>query len=228
MKIRTLLLLSSAAIVCTSQSYAQDAADSRPKPQSHKEKTSYIFGLNTGEMLQRQNIELDLKHLFLGIEDSLGAKPPRLAKSEIEETMHTLRQGMVVKLAKENQKQGEEYLARNKKREGVVTTKSGLQYEIVKAGNGPTPTASSKVAVHYKGTLIGGKEFDSSYRTGKPAKFPVTGVIPGWVEALQLMRKGAKWKLAIPPHLAYGANGAGRMIGPNATLLFEVELVDIL
>jgi len=126
-----------------------------------------------------------------------------------------------------NKKEGEIFLEANKKKEGVQTLPSGLQYKVLKAGAGKKPTATDTVTVHYRGTLIDGKEFDSSYQRGKPVTFPVNGVIPGWTEALPLMEEGAKWELFIPSNLAYGERGAGRDIGPNATLIFEVELISI-
>ena len=129
--------------------------------------------------------------------------------------------------ADENRQQGEAFLATNAQVEGVVTLPSGLQYKIIREGTGKQPTASDTVTVHYRGTLIDGAEFDSSYSRGQPATFPVNGVIQGWVEALQLMKEGAKWQLFIPPELAYGERGAGRDIGPNATLIFDVELLTV-
>ena len=129
--------------------------------------------------------------------------------------------------AKENQKQGEAFLIENEKKEGVVALTSGLQYKVVDEGTGETPAATDTVVTHYRGTLIDGKEFDSSHRRGEPASFPVNRVIAGWTEALQLMQVGAKWELFIPPDLAYGERGAGREIGPNSTLIFEIELLGI-
>jgi FKBP-type peptidyl-prolyl cis-trans isomerase FklB len=129
--------------------------------------------------------------------------------------------------ADKNLKAGEAFLAENAKKEGVVTLPSGLQYKVIEAGSGKTPKASDTVTVNYRGTLIDGKEFDSSYKRGEPATFPVSGVIAGWTEALQLMKEGAKWQLVIPPGLAYGEKGAGPVIGPNSTLVFEVELIKV-
>ena len=134
---------------------------------------------------------------------------------------------MAKQQGEKNKKEGEIFLETNKKKEGVQTLPSGLQYKVLKAGAGKKPTATDTVTVHYRGTLIDGKEFDSSYRRGKPATFPVNGVIPGWTEALQLMEEGAKWELFIPSNLAYGERSAGGDIGPNATLIFEVELISI-
>ena len=129
--------------------------------------------------------------------------------------------------AEENLSQGEAFLAENGKREGVITLPSGLQYEMMRDGSGDMPVATDTVVTHYRGTSIDGKEFDSSHRRGEPARFPVNRVIAGWTEALQLMKVGSKWKLFIPSHLAYGEQGAGRAVGPNATLIFEVELLAI-
>jgi FKBP-type peptidyl-prolyl cis-trans isomerase FklB len=136
-------------------------------------------------------------------------------------------QEMVKKLGEKNKVEGEAFLAENKKKEGVITLPSGLQYKVIKAGTGKKPKATDTVTVHYQGTLTDGKEFDSSYRRGQPVTFPVNGVIPGWTEALQLMEEGAKWQVFIPSSLAYGDRGAGRDIGPHATLIFEIELVSI-
>jgi FKBP-type peptidyl-prolyl cis-trans isomerase FklB len=130
-------------------------------------------------------------------------------------------------VAKKNKAEGEAFLAENKKKEGVKTTPSGLQYKVIKPGKGKKPKSSDTVTVNYRGTLIDGTEFDSSYKRGQPATFQVSGVIPGWTEALQLMEEGAKWQLFIPSNLAYGERGAGGVIGPNATLIFEVELISI-
>jgi FKBP-type peptidyl-prolyl cis-trans isomerase FklB len=129
--------------------------------------------------------------------------------------------------AEKNIKAGEEFLAANKVKEGVVTTESGLQYKVIEEGSGPKPSPTDNVTVHYKGTLINGEEFDSSYKRNQPATFPVNGVIKGWTEALQLMSKGSKWELYIPSEIAYGAQGAGGAIGPNEVLIFEVELLEI-
>ena len=129
--------------------------------------------------------------------------------------------------AEANRQKGEAFLVENQKKEGVITLPSGLQYKVIEEGTGESPKPNDTVVTHYRGTLIDGKEFDSSYRRGEPASFPVNRVIAGWTEALQLMKVGAKWQLFIPPELAYGERGAGRAIGPNAALIFEIELVEI-
>ena len=157
-----------------------------------------------------------------------------MTEQQMREVMAGLQKSMAAKQAEQikelsdkNQKAGEAFLAENKKKEGVVTRPSGLQYKVLKDGSGETPKATDKVKVNYKGTLIDGKEFDSSNKLGKPAEFQVNKVIAGWTEALQLMKVGSKWEVFIPSNLAYGDRGAGPMIGPNSTLIFEVELVSI-
>jgi FKBP-type peptidyl-prolyl cis-trans isomerase FklB len=141
--------------------------------------------------------------------------------------MAAFQKEMIAKLGEKNKAEGEAFLAENKKKEGVKTLPSGLQYKVIKAGTGKKPKVTDTVTTHYRGTLMNGTEFDSSYRRGQPVSFQVNGVIPGWTEALQLMEEGAKWQLFIPSNLAYGERGAGRDIGPNATLVFEIELLSI-
>lgn len=199
-----------------------------------KEKISYIIGMEIGGNFKKQSIDIDPDILARGIKDGLsGAKPP-LSEQEAREVMTAFekemrsRQEAARKAAGEkNKKEGEAFLAENKNKEGVKTLPSGLQYKVIKAGTGKKPSATDTVTAHYRGTLIDGTEFDSSYKRGKPVSFPVNGVIPGWSEALQLMEEGAKWQLFIPSNLAYAERGAGRVIGPHATLIFEVELISI-
>jgi len=169
-----------------------------------------------------------------GLKDALSGAKPLMSDEEIDAMrrkyraeMQRKRAAAMERAAQENAERGAAFLAENKAKPGVVTLQSGLQYKILKAGEGPKPTAKDTVECHYRGTLIDGKEFDSSYRRGAPATFPLAGVIPGWREALQHMPVGSKWQLVIPPQLAYGARGAGHDIGPNATLVFEVELLAI-
>jgi FKBP-type peptidyl-prolyl cis-trans isomerase FklB len=157
-----------------------------------------------------------------------------MTEQEIKETVTALQKDLQVKqqeqvkvLAEKNKKEGEAFLAGNKKKQGVITMPSGLQYKIMTDGKGKSPKATDMVTVNYKGTLIDGTEFDSSYKRGQPATFNVNGVIPGWTEALQLMKEGSKWQLFVPSNLAYGERGAGGPIGPNAVLIFEVELISI-
>jgi len=197
---------------------------------SQKEKVSYIIGMEIGSNLKKQLADVDSTILAKGIQDALTDRKPLLTEKEIQETMAAFQKEMMVKqteVAKKNKAEGEAFLSENKKKEGVKALPSGLQYKVIKAGTGKKPKSNDTVTVHYRGTLINGAEFDSSYKRGQPVSFQVSGVIPGWTEALQLMEVGAKWQLFIPSNLAYGEQGAGRDIGPNATLIFEVELVSI-
>jgi len=198
---------------------------------NQKDKISYIIGMDIGTNLKKQSIDIDSNILAKGVKDALAGTKPLLTEQEIQETMVAFQKAMMVKqaeVAKKNKVEGEAFLTENKKKEGVKTLLSGLQYKVIKAGTGKKPKSTDTVTAHYRGTLIDGTEFDSSYKRGQPATFPVSGgMIPGWTEALQLMEEGAKWQLFIPSNLAYGEQGAGRDIGPNATLIFEIELVSI-
>jgi len=201
---------------------------------SQKEKVSYSIGMDIGNNIKKQAIDIDPELLARGIKDAFSTGKPLMTEEEIRQTMMAFQKEMRAKQGEQmkkdgekNKKEGEAFLAENKKKEGVITLPSGLQYKVIKAGKGKKPQASDKVTVHYRGTLLNGTEFDSSSRRGQPATFPVSGVIPGWTEALQLMEVGAKWQVFIPSNLAYGAGGAGNMIGPNSTLIFEVELISI-
>jgi FKBP-type peptidyl-prolyl cis-trans isomerase FklB len=197
---------------------------------NQKDKVSYIIGMEIGMNLKKQAIDIDSTILARGMKDALSGTKPLLTEQEIKETMGLLQKEMMAKqseVSKKNKAEGEAFLAENKKKEGVKTLPSGLQYKVIKAGTGKKPKSTDTVTAHYRGTLINGTEFDSSYKRGQPASFPVSRVIPGWTEALQLMEVGSKWQLFIPSNLAYGEQGAGRDIGPNATLIFEVELVSI-
>jgi FKBP-type peptidyl-prolyl cis-trans isomerase FklB len=202
---------------------------------STKQKASYAIGMNWGTGLHRQAIDVDTAALLQGMKDALaGGKTlltedeARAALMQLQSEMQAKQQAKATKEGEANKKEGDTFLAANKSKEGVVTLPSGLQYKILKEGSGPKPTATDSVVCNYKGTLINGTEFDSSYKRGEPATFPVTGVIKGWTEALQLMPVGSKWQLFIPPDLAYGPRGTpGGPIGPNATLTFEVELISI-
>jgi FKBP-type peptidyl-prolyl cis-trans isomerase FklB len=197
---------------------------------NQKDKMSYIIGMDLGNNLKKQSIDVEPNILAKGVKDALAGGKPLLSEQEIRETMTTFQNEMKVKqevVAKKNKEQGNSFLAENKKKEGVKTLQSGLQYKVIKAGIGKKPKLNDNVMTHYRGTLIDGTEFDSSYKRGQPATFQVSGVIPGWTEALQLMEEGAKWQLFIPSNLAYGERGAGGVIGPNATLIFEIELISI-
>jgi FKBP-type peptidyl-prolyl cis-trans isomerase FklB len=190
--------------------------------------------VNIGTNFKNQAVDVDPDILAQGLKDGISGAKPLLTPQEVQEVMGSFEKEMMAKqeerkktIGAKNQKEGEEFLAENKKKEGIQTLPSGMQYKVIKAGSGKKPTLTDTVTTHYRGTLIDGKEFDSSYRRGKPATFPVNGVIRGWTEALQLMEEGAKWQLFIPSSLAYGERGAGQMIGPHATLIFEVELISI-
>ncbi len=197
---------------------------------SQKEKMSYIIGMDMGKNLKNQSIDIDQAAFARGIKDALSGGKSSLTDEEIRQTMTVFQKEMMAKnqaLGEKNRKEGEAFLAGNKKKQGVITLPSGLQYKVINAGKGRKPKPTDTVTVHYRGTLIDGTEFDSSYRRGQPATFPVNGVIPGWTEALGLMQEGAKWQIFVPSNLAYGERGTGGQIGPNATLIFEVELVSI-
>jgi FKBP-type peptidyl-prolyl cis-trans isomerase len=176
--------------------------------------------------------DLDAEVLSAAIRDALSGKESRLTDEEMLAAVASLQERTVAAMqasikekAQKNLAEGEKFLAENKTKEGIKTTDSGLQYKVLEEGEGPSPKAGDTVTVHYRGTLVDGTEFDSSYQRGEPATFPLTGVIPGWTEALQLMKKGSKWVLFIPSELAYGERGAGNRIPPNSTLIFEVEMI---
>ena len=192
------------------------------------DKVSYALGLSIGNNFQNSGIkDLQVEDFIKGLTDVMEEKQPAITYDEAKEVINEY----FIKLQKEkmeiNKKAGEEFLHINKGRAGVVELPSGLQYQVLKQGNGAKPAATDKVKCHYHGTLINGTVFDSSVQRGQPAVFGVNQVIPGWVEALQLMPVGSKWRLFIPSNLAYGEHGAGEMIEPNSTLIFDVELLDI-
>jgi len=199
-----------------------------------KDKASYAVGLNIGENLRKGSIDVDPKIVLRGINDALTGGKKLMTDDEVKAALAALqndvrqKQGeMMQQVAANNKKAGDAFLAANKTKEGVVTLPSGLQYKILKQGTGPKPTASDTVLCHYRGTLINNTEFDSSYKRGQPQAINLGQVIKGWTEALQLMPVGSKWQLFIPPQLAYGENTSGPLIGPDSTLIFEVELISI-
>lgn len=199
-----------------------------------KDKVSYSIGLDIGSTLKKQNIDVNTDTLFAGLKDALTGAKPQMTEEQMKETMAAfskeLRDKQMAAMQEATQKNasvGQKFLAENKTKPGVKTTASGLQYKVLKEGSGPSPKETDTVVTNYRGTLINGTEFDSSYKRNEPVTFPVNGVIKGWTEALQLMKKGAKYQLFVPAELAYGPRGAGQDIGPNETLIFEVELVDI-
>ena len=192
------------------------------------DKVSYALGLSLGNNLLSSGITaLNVEKFSKGVQDVLEQNQPEISYQEAQNVINEYFQNLQAKLSEKTIAEGKAFLEENGKRSEVITLQSGLQYEIIKEGNGSVPTANNTVNVHYHGTLIDGTVFDSSVRRGEPATFGVTQVIAGWVEALQLMPVGSKWKLYIPSNLAYGAQGAGQHIGPHTTLIFEVELLGI-
>ncbi len=221
----TLACLFSATLVIS----AQDT-----KLETQKEKISYVIGWDIGSNLKSQSININVDLLILGLKDALAGKKQLLSEAEMQEVSRIFQQEHQAKQAEvrnksadKNKKAGEEFLAQNKTKKDVKVLPSGLQYKVISEGAGEIPKLTDTVSVHYKGTLIDGTEFDSSYSRNQPATFPVSGVIKGWVEALQLMKVGSKWELYIPSSLAYGDRGASDKIGPNATLIFSIELLSI-
>lgn len=236
------LVLSAAAMT-----FADDAAEKAPKeaPKKTSEKAeldlsttrlkaSYAIGLTIGKSLQADGLEVDVANVAAGLRASLEGTTPKLSTAQIREAISVFQQEMQGKLIARRQAEGEKnkadgqaFLAKNAKKEGVVTLESGLQYEVLKKGDGKKPTANDRVRTHYHGTLLDGTVFDSSVEREEPITFGVGGVIAGWTEALQLMQVGAKWRLFVPSNLAYAERGAGADIGPHSTLIFEVELLGI-
>lgn len=213
-------------------------AEEAPKgdPKVSKEIISYAIGLSVGQNMKRDDLgsEVDPAVILKGLQDGLSGAKAQFTDAQMREAMIGLQTKVMAKrqdaakvALEKNKKEGETFLAENAKKEGVKTTASGLQYKVLREGAGDAPKATDKVKTHYKGTLIDGTEFDSSIARNEPAVFPVNGVIKGWTEALQLMKVGSKYQLFIPAELAYGADGAGDKIGPNSTLVFEVELISI-
>ena len=209
-------------------------AEDRPALKDAKDKVSYSIGLDIGMTFQKQKMEINSDVLAAGLKDGLSGAKPLLSPEEVRQVMTQFSKDMREKTAAANKeaadkntKEGEKFLAENKAKPGVKTTASGLQYKVEKEGSGTPPKETDTVEVNYRGTLIDGTEFDSSYKRGEPATFPVDRVIKGWTEALQLMKPGAKYQLFIPSNLGYGPGGTGGDIGPNATLIFEVELLSV-
>src|SRR6516164_9805467 len=200
-----------------------------PQLKDQKDKVSYSIGMNIGANLSRQKVDINPDVLAAGIKDAIAGKP-QLTQDQVKDVMQQFEKDMEQKqkdAGEKNKADGAKFLEENKKKPGVKTTASGLQYKVIKEGTGPQPKATDMVTVNYRGTLIDGTEFDSSYKRGQPATFPVNGVIKGWTEALQLMKQGSKFQLFIPANLAYGERAMGPDIGANSTLVFEVELQDV-
>ncbi len=229
MRMRPTLILALAVGLLAIQASAQETATLT----TQKDKVSYGIGVQVAASLKGQGIDVDPNLLVKGLRDALSGQKLLMSDEELSATMAAFQQEMVQKqtqaraqAAEENKKSGDTFLAGNSKKDGVVTLPSGLQYKILVAGQGQKPSEADTVSCNYRGTLIDGTEFDKS-EAGKPASFEVKAVIPGFKEALQLMTVGSKWQFFIPPDLAYGERGAGNVIGPNTTLVFEVELVSI-
>ena len=242
-KVIKLLVCVSVLSISTSLMGAEKTAGNISIFKNEADKLSYAIGMSISSSLKRTEKDTDLNYTIIiqAIKDMTGGKEPLLSDDEMKEVLGTFQtkmrekamaaqkeqQAKVMADAPKNIAIGKAYLEANKKKEGVKVTASGLQYKVLKQGTGPKPAKSDKVRVHYTGTFVDGKEFDSSVKRGKPAEFPVTGVIKGWTEALLLMNTGSKWQLAIPSELAYGKTGRAPSMPPSATLLFDVELLDI-
>lgn len=220
-------------IMCMALAASPVFAAEKSELKTQKDKVSYAIGLDIGAGLKKNEVDVDVDILARAIKDTFAGKKPLMTEEEVKTTMTDFQKNLQAKQqermkaqGEKNKKEGEDYLAKNKSKEGVKTLPSGLQYKVITEGKGKSPKATDTVTVQYRGTLIDGTEFDSSYKRGQPATFPVNGVIKGWTEALQLMKEGSKWQLVIPSELAYGEKGGGP-IGSNAVLIFEVELVSI-
>jgi FKBP-type peptidyl-prolyl cis-trans isomerase FkpA len=229
-KLAMIGLMASAALVAGCK---KDAPKAEPKLETLEQKVSYLMGQQMGQGVKQMDINLDTDIVLMAIADAKAGTPSRIAKEdeakviqEFQATMKTKQEEKAKKLSETNKAAGEKFLAENKVKEGVQTTASGLQYKVITAGTGVKPKATDTVKVNYAGRTIDGKEFDSSIKRGEPVEFPVGGVIPGWVEALQLMPQGSKWEVYIPSALAYGPNG-NQAIEPDSTLIFEVELLEV-
>jgi FKBP-type peptidyl-prolyl cis-trans isomerase FklB len=205
-------------------------AEDKLELKTQKDKLSYAIGVDMGNSFKKNfnksEFDIDPDIMVRGMKDVQAGSTPLMTDQEVRETIMAWQKDIQAKRAEKNKKDGEAFLAGNKKKKDVKVLPSGLQYKVITAGKGKTPKATDTVTVNYQGTLIDGTEFDSSYKRGQPATFPVNGVIKGWTEALQLMKEGSKWQLVIPADLAYGERGGGP-IGPNAVLIFEIELLSV-
>ena len=223
---RSGLLSALSLLIFTSSAVVADSG----KLDTDKKKLSYTVGYSVGMNLKSGKMDIDAKIIGQAIDDVMSGKTPSLSESEMKAAMGKF-QAEKAKVSaaagEKNKAVGEQFLTENKAKKGVVTLPSGLQYKEIIAGKGNKPKLTDSVSVHYRGTLINGKEFDSSYKRGAPTTLKANGVIKGWQEALQLMTEGAKWQIYVPGDLAYGPRGAGGMIGPNETLIFDIELVAI-
>ena len=218
-----------ASVIVLSVVLTVSGEDKPAQLKDQKDKFSYAVGLNIGMNFKRQNVDVNVDNVLAGLKDGIAGKP-QMNTDQIRETMMAFEKDMQQKQAeagKKNEADAQKFLADNKKKDGVKTTSTGLQYKVITEGKGAQPKATDTVTVNYRGTLIDGTEFDSSYKRGQPATFPVGGVIKGWTEALQLMKAGSKYQLFIPPDLAYGERSPSPTIPPNSALIFEVELMSV-
>lgn len=198
--------------------------------ETDEQKLSYIFGVQVGQGLKNEGVDIEMDAFTAGIKDMLEGNKPQIDQASAQALVQQYQQKKQMEMAEtaaKKQQEANDFLAKNAKEDGVVVTATGLQYKIIEEGTGKSPTAQDKVVAHYTGKLLDGTVFDSSHERGEPATFPVSGVIKGWQEALPLMKEGAKWQLVIPANLAYGDRGIGNVIGPNETLMFDIELVSI-
>jgi FKBP-type peptidyl-prolyl cis-trans isomerase FklB len=228
-----------ASTTASTNAFVPNAPLSNPEANSilknDEDKLSYSFGLNMGSNIKRESIDVNPDAVIRGIKDGLEGKPPLMNEQEVRQIQDHFRRELMAKreakaaeLREKNKAEGEKFLAENAKKEGVKTLPGGVQYKVIKEGSGPKPAPTDRVKVQYRGKLINGTEFDSSYKRGpEPATFGVSQVIKGWTQALTNMPVGSHWELYIPSDLAYGPNGSGRLIEPNSTLIFDVDLVDI-
>ena len=200
------------------------------KLDTDQKRFSYAIGAQIGSSVKREGLDIDLKAMSEAITDVIKGNKLQMNPQEMQAAVQSMQEKQAAARDKQGEsakKAGEEFLAANKKKKGVTTLANGIQYKVIKAGTGAKPTSTNTVVAHYRGTLIDGKEFDSSYSRGEPASFPVSGVIKGWQEVLPLMATGSKWQVFIPSELAYGARGAGASIGPWETLVFDIELLEV-
>jgi len=201
---------------------------------THEQKASYALGADLANNFKQQGVQIDIPALTQGMQDTFSGNKLKLSQQQMKESVEVIKQKVMAKQAEERKKlaetnaqKGKDFLAKNKNKEGVKVMPSGLQYKVIESGKGESPSPEDKLIAHYRGTLIDGTEFDSSYNRGSPLEFKMTDVIKGWREALLKMKPGAKWEIYIPPALAYGSQGAGKVIGPNETLIFTLHLIKV-
>ncbi|MFH1729519.1 MAG: FKBP-type peptidyl-prolyl cis-trans isomerase [Pseudomonadota bacterium] len=230
-----IVIVSGFTLCCTKTEQKQAPVEKKLVLQSNEDKVSYAIGFSMGDSLNKQKIQVNMDALVDGMKSALGVSAALLTEDEMQKVLYEFQKEQMSKMMKEREESGEvnkaeadKFLEENKAKEGIKITASGLQYKVINEGTGKKPIETSQVKVHYEGTLVSGEVFDSSYKRGEPATFGLNGVIKGWTEGLQLMKEGAKYMFYIPSELAYGERGAGDMIGPNATLIFTVELLEVL